>query len=86
MAIFRKGDRVVLTDAARATARGHAETGTVRNSPNPTAMSVRVVWDTHGSRAGLDYPRELLRLANAAEAVSSSLSRRRRRRGGRRPA
>jgi hypothetical protein len=66
--VFRRGDRVVLTDVARATARGHAETGTVRNSPNPTAMSVRVVWDTHSSRAGLDYPRDMIRLVDAAES------------------
>jgi len=62
--IFRRGDRVQLTEAARATGRRPAETGTVRNRPNPTAMNVRVVWDTHGSRAGLDYARELIRLVD----------------------
>jgi hypothetical protein len=68
MAIFHKGDRVVLTDAARATGRLPDEMGTVRNSPNPTAMNVRVVWDKYASRAGLDYPRNLLRLVDAAES------------------
>ena len=65
--VFRRGDRVVLTAAARTAGRGPAETGTIRRSPNPTAMNVRVVWDSWGSRAGLDYPRELIRLADAAE-------------------
>jgi hypothetical protein len=64
--VFRRGDRVQLTEAARAGGRGPAEMGTVCNSPNPTAMYVRVVWDTHGSRAGLDYPRDMIRLVDAA--------------------
>jgi hypothetical protein len=66
--IFRRGDRVCLTEVARATGRGPAQTGTIRNSPNPTALYVRVVWDTHGSRAGLDYPRDLVRKVDATES------------------
>ena len=64
--IFRRGDRVLLTAAAHGRP-GASRDGTVRRSPNPTAMNVRVVWDSWGSRAGLDYPRELIRQADAAE-------------------
>jgi Peptidase family M41 len=65
---FRRGDRVRLTEAALATSKGPADTGTVRNSPNPTALYVRIVWDRHGSRTGRTYPRDLIQLVDTAES------------------
>ena len=53
MATFHKGDRVVLATVPRTTGRGPAELGTVCRSLNPTAIKVRVVWDSHASKAGL---------------------------------
>jgi hypothetical protein len=69
---FRKGDRVQLNELARARGFGSgAKLGTVCRSPNPTAMSVRVVWDTHGSRSGLYCSREFLRKVNPGTAANN---------------
>jgi hypothetical protein len=61
MAIFNRGDRVQLTQAARAKGLGPGvELGTVCRSCNPGAWGVKVLWDTHGSRDGLYYARGLI--------------------------
>jgi hypothetical protein len=62
--IFRKGDRVQLTPAARATGRGPgAGLGTVCVDPNPGAKDIKILWDRHGSRRGLYYDRDLIQPA-----------------------
>jgi hypothetical protein len=62
--IFRKGDRVRLTDDARAAGVAPGfELGTVCRSPNFGARNVKVVWDTHGSRDGLYCGRDLIQPA-----------------------
>jgi hypothetical protein len=60
--VFRKGDRVCLTKAARATGRRPAGLGTVCRACNPTGLSIRVLWDGWGSRAGLYCERRLLQV------------------------
>jgi hypothetical protein len=63
--VFRRGDRVRLTDLARA--RGlqpAAETGVICRSPNPTGMGVKVLWPAHGSRSGLYCARGTLEKVN----------------------
>ena len=67
--VFRRGDRVQLTE--HALARGlkpKGERGTVCRSPNPTALCVRVVWDSYGCRSGLYCSRGLLRKVDGKEA------------------
>jgi hypothetical protein len=60
--VFRLGDRVQLTDYALA--RGlepKGERGTICRMPDPSALCVRVVWDSYGSRSGLYRTRDFLR-------------------------
>lgn len=59
--IFRRGDRVQLTEAARAKGLGPGvEFGTVCRSPTPGARGMTVLWDTHASRAGIYYAKDLI--------------------------
>jgi hypothetical protein len=74
--IFRKGDRLQLTGAARASGREPAGLGTVCAACNPTALHVRVLWDGgYGSRDGLYVAKCLIRPAASEPAAGKSGSR-----------
>jgi hypothetical protein len=62
--VFHLGQRVRLTDQARASGLGAGvELATVCRACNPTALNVRVVWDRHGARRGLYVSRDLIQPA-----------------------
>jgi hypothetical protein len=61
MTLFQRGDRVRFTAQAVAAGRQPAgELGTICQAVYPRGMSVRVLWDRHGSRSGLRCSRELI--------------------------